>query len=68
MINKVSVCAIVIDENKRVAEVYNYGKLVASQPDPEKRPKLGFGYMGPGLTKEELSRIKAIEFDAEVVK
>ena len=62
-IDKDLICTVVVDENNGVSEVYNYGKLVAHQPDPEKRPKLVYGYMGPGLTKEELNNIKAVEFD-----
>uniref|UniRef100_A0A6H2A1J0 Uncharacterized protein n=1 Tax=viral metagenome TaxID=1070528 RepID=A0A6H2A1J0_9ZZZZ len=45
------------------ATIIFVGIALTVQPDPEKRPKLVYGYMGPGLTKEELNRIKAIEFD-----
>lgn len=66
-------CEMVLDENNGVKAIYNFGKLVAWQPDPAKRPTwvkgenmkldgkgacLEMGFIDRILTKEEKARVE----------
>jgi len=65
-------CLTELDENNGVKAVYNFGKLVAWQPDPAKRPKwvkgenmkfdgkgacLSIGFINRTLSKEERDQV-----------